>query len=157
MLTLSDEDFLWFVDRALDQMVEIVRELGDEKANRRPPLPDANSPYVILAHCLGVMEFWAGAMIAGRSIERDRPAEFVAHGPVDELIQRTVAARAQLTSDVSHMDSTAPPRTEPGGLGDQGTPLARSQGGSLVHLYEELSQHLGQMELTRDLLVRPAD
>jgi hypothetical protein len=31
-------------------------------------------------------------------------------------------------------------------------PTRRTQGGALVHVYEELSQHLGQLEITRDLL-----
>jgi len=49
-----------YVDRAVDQMTVIVTELGDDLANRKPVLPGANSPYVILRHCLGVMEFWGG-------------------------------------------------------------------------------------------------
>ena len=31
-----------------------------------------------------------------------------------------------------------------------------TQGGALFHVYEELSQHLGQMEISRDLLVAAA-
>jgi len=80
MLRISTEDYLWFVDHALDAMVRIVTELGDDDANRRPGLPGANSPYAILAHCVGVMEFWGGAMVAGRTVVRDRDAEFRARG-----------------------------------------------------------------------------
>ena len=32
-------DYLWFVDLALGQMAAIVEELGDDLANRRPPVP----------------------------------------------------------------------------------------------------------------------
>jgi hypothetical protein len=49
-----------YVDRAVEAMTDIVDDLGDELANTRPALPGANSPYVILRHCLGVMEFWGG-------------------------------------------------------------------------------------------------
>jgi hypothetical protein len=35
-LAVSEADFLWFVDLALDQMVAIVVQLGDDGANRRP-------------------------------------------------------------------------------------------------------------------------
>jgi len=35
-------------------------------------------------------------------------------------------------------------------------PLATTQGGVLLHIYEELSQHLGQLELTRDIVTAPA-
>ncbi len=79
---ISVDDFLWFVDEALDGMVGIVVELGDDLANRRPDLPGANSPYAILFHCLGVMEWWGGVAVAGRPVERDRDAEFRATGPV---------------------------------------------------------------------------
>ena len=45
---ISVEDYVTFVDEALDGMVEILSGLGDELANSRPDLPGANSPYVIL-------------------------------------------------------------------------------------------------------------
>ena len=35
-LMLAPDDYLWFVDRALDAMVQIVVDLGDDLANRRP-------------------------------------------------------------------------------------------------------------------------
>ena len=85
---ISVDDYLWFVDEALDGMVAIVTKLGDDKANRRPDIPGANSPYVILHHCLGVMEYWGGHVVAGRPTHRDRAAEFRASGPVDELVAR---------------------------------------------------------------------
>ena len=47
-LSINQEDFLLFTDRALDKMLEIIEELGDDLASRKPDLPDANSPYAIL-------------------------------------------------------------------------------------------------------------
>lgn len=76
---ISIEDYLAFVDDALDGMVSIVSELGDERANRRPDIPGANSPYIILTHCLGVMEYGdhpgpaAGALGAEHSHEARSP------------------------------------------------------------------------------------
>ena len=75
-------DYLWFVDLALREMAGIVEQLGDDLANRRPPFRDANSPYAILTHCLGVMEYWGGATVAERPVQRDRAAEFAATGDV---------------------------------------------------------------------------
>jgi len=153
---ISTEDFLWFVDEALDGMVAIVGELGDEAANRRPDLPGANSPYAILFHCLGVMEYWGGHVVAGRTIERDRDAEFRATGPVDDLVARARRARAQLVEDMAALDAGAPPRRPLGPDDpDRDLPIARTQGGALIHVYEELAQHRGQMELTRDVLALP--
>lgn len=155
MLTVSNDDFLWFVDLALDTMVAIVRELGDDRASTRPNLEGANSPYAILTHCTGVMEFWGGYTVAGRQIVRDRDAEFRAEGRVEDLAVRVAAARRQLEADIGFMDPTAPPR-HPSGPGDEDRPYNKTQGAVLFHILEELFQHLGQMEISRDALVGPA-
>lgn len=152
MLTVTDADFLWFVDLALDAMVSIVDDLGDEAASARPDLEEANSPYAILTHCLGVMEYWGGAMVAGRTIVRDRAAEFRAQGAVAELVVRVTAARRRLEDDMADMDAAAAPR-RPEQL-DADRPYGRTQGGVLLHILEELFQHLGQMEISLDLLRR---
>jgi hypothetical protein len=148
---ISVEDYLYFVDEALEGMVAIVTELGDELANRRLDVSGANSPFAVLYHCLGVMEYWGGELVAGRTIERDRDAEFRSAGRVDELIGRTRRARRQLDADIADLEPLAPPRGTPRPE-DVDLPLARTQGGALVHIYEELAQHRGQMEVTRDVL-----
>lgn len=145
------DDFLYFVDEALEGMVAVVTELGDELANTRLDLEGANPPYAILFHCLGVMEYWGGAMVAGRTIERDRGAEFRASGHVADLVRRTRQARRQLGADIADLEPLAPPRGTPDPE-DADLPLARTQGGALMHVYEELAQHRGQMEVTRDVL-----
>jgi hypothetical protein len=148
---ISVDDYLSYVDDAIDGMIQIVTELGDELANRRPDMPGANSPYVILNHCLGVMEYWAGHIVAGRRIERDRPAEFRASGSVAELVGRTQRARQRFLGDIAGLEPFAAPRGAPQPK-DADLPLARTQGGALIHIYEELAQHRGQMEVTRDVL-----
>lgn len=151
---IETEDFVWFLDEALDGMVAIVEQLGDRLANQRPDLPGANSPYAILTHCLGVMEFWAGHVVAGRVVERDRAGEFVATGAVADLVSRVSEARRRLERDLAEVEPLAGPRCPlEAGSEDAGLPIARTQGGALVHVYEELAQHRGQMELTRDLLL----
>ena len=151
---ISIDDYLSFVDEALEAMVDIVTGLGDDLANRRPDLPGANSPYAVLTHCLGVMEYWAGHLVAGRPVERDRDAEFVAAGAVDELAIRAGAAQRRLRDDVAAVDPFAPLRGVPDPE-DAELPLGRTQGGALFHLYEELAQHRGQMEGCRDVLLAP--
>ena len=158
---ISVEDFLFFIDEELDGMAGVVIALGDDLANQRPDIPESNSPYAILTHCLGVMEYWGGFIIAGRNVERDRDAEFRASGPVQDLLRRTDQARQQLRADLSNLDPTAPPRGVPnpafvpGGRSDADLPLGRTQGGALVHLYSELAQHRGQLEGCRDVLLAP--
>ncbi len=151
MLTVSDDDFFWFVDQSLDAMVAIVGQLGDDRANERPALEGANSTYAIVTHCTGVMEFWGGSAVAGRPIVRDRDAEFRAEGPVADLVVRVAEARRQLEKDIAHMDHAAPAR-HAAAPGEDDRPDSRSQGAVLLHILEELFQHLGQMEITRDML-----
>lgn len=148
---ISIDDFLYYVDDALDAMVRIISELGDDLANRRPDVPGANSPFAILTHCLGVMEYWGGEVVAGRGIVRDRPAEFRATGRVAELADRAERARQQLRADIVALDPFGTPRGSPHDT-DATLPLARTQGGALLHIYEELAQHRGQLEITRDVL-----
>ena len=148
---ISSEDYLQFVHEALTGMGDVVTELGDELANRCPDLPAANSPFAILTHCLGVMEYWAGHVVAGRTIQRDREAEFRATGRIDDLLARVRAQWTRFEDDVAHADPFARPR---GAVpaDDAALPLGRTQGGALLHVYEELAQHRGQLEITADVL-----
>ena len=144
--------YLWFVDLAVGPMTAIVEELGDELVNRRPPFRDTNSAFVILTHCLGVMEYWGGATVAERPVQRDRSAEFTASGDVAGLLRRTEHASRRLREDLVGLNAVAAPvsvRRDP----DEPVPYTESKGAVLVHILEELFQHLGQMEVTRDALV----
>ncbi len=151
MVTVPEGDYLWFVDQALDRMVVLLDRLGDRAANRRPDLPGANSPYALVTHCLGVMEYWGGLMVAGRTVERDRDAEFRAEGSVADLIAGVARARRQLAADVATAESAAAPRRPPVPA-DADLPFGRTQGGVLLHIFEELAQHLGHLEVTCDVL-----
>jgi Protein of unknown function (DUF664) len=151
-VAVAAADYRWFVDQALHEMADIVEGLGDELANRRPPFRDANSPFAILTHCLGVMEYWGGATVAERPVERDRAAEFAATGKVAALVWRTEVARRRLREDMAGLDASAAPagvRPNP----DHPVPYAETKGAVLLHVLRELCQHLGQMEITRDALV----
>ncbi|MFI5914864.1 aminotransferase class I/II-fold pyridoxal phosphate-dependent enzyme [Dactylosporangium sp. NPDC051541] len=148
---ITAEEYLDATGRALSGMAGIVDGLGDELANTRPPVQGASSPYALLTHCLGVVSYWAGALVAGRAVERDRDAEFTSSGPVGPLLERVAAAREQLAADVRAADCKAPLRgtADPRFLGPGGI---ATQGAALLHVYEELAQHHGQMEILRDLL-----
>ena len=144
---IEREQFLGFCDAALTAMADITTSLGDDLANRRPDLPGANSPVQILTHCLGVMGWWAGAVNLGRSVVRDRDAEFEAVCRVADLAADVERARRQFHDDVAAAHPAAEPARREH-LDDYPT-----QGAVLLHVYEELAQHRGQMEITRDLLV----
>lgn len=149
---LSLDDYLVYVDEAIDGMVEIVTQLGDDRCNEKPDYPGSNSPFAILTHCLGVMEDWGGNVIAGREYTRDRPSEFVATGQLSDLLEKVAESRRKLIRDLSDVRFDSPPRGEVSEK-DRRHPMGRTQGGTLMHIYEELSQHRGQMEICRDVLL----
>ena len=151
---ITTEDFLFFLDEVLDAMVRIVEALGDELACRRPRVGSINSPYVALTHCLGVMEYWGGEVIAGRESNRDRDAEFRATGSVSDLVNWARRARNQLASDLEGIEPYEPPRGRVN-KNDASLPLGASQGGALVHIYSELAIHRGHIEICRELLLSP--
>ena len=138
--------YLRFCDEALVAMRDIVTELGDDLANRRPDLPGANSAFAILTHCLGVCGAWASTTNLGREVPRDRPAELTATGPVADLAAATDRLRLAFAEWVEASDPAARP-VNPDARDEYAT-----QGEVLFHVYEELAQHRGQMELTRDVV-----
>jgi len=155
VVTLTLDDFLWYVDDCLDAMLDIVTGLGDDLANQSLEAPGSNSPYAILTHCLGVVEWWSGEMVAGVDVERDRDAEFVAQGPVASLPDAVRRTRARLVENLAALDSAAPP-ARPGEPELLEYPYGRTQGAVLFHIFHELAQHRGQMEVTRDVLLHQA-
>jgi len=135
-----------------DQMSAEAAELGDELVNVVPDLPGANSAYQIVFHCCGMLEWWTHAAILGLDVERDRDAEFVASGTVAQLTARVDQVRAQFIKDLEHMDLDAPLLGNPSSdYAD--TPIGQSTRGALMHVFEELAQHHGHLELTRDLVL----
>jgi hypothetical protein len=140
-----------YADHAVDTLTSIVTSLGD-LSNQRPDLPGANSPYAIVTHCLGVMAYWGGHVVAGRDVPRDRAAEFTATGRVTDLVAAAQLAKIQFRADALTADPPAPPRRPAARRGPDVLEV-RSQGHALLHVLEELYQHLGQAEVTRDLLL----
>ena len=143
---------VYFIDRALDGMARTLAELGDDLVVIRPDLPGANTPYGLVTHCLGVVDYWAGQVIAGRTVQRDRSAEFHAHGTVAQLVAQIAAVQLRLRADLSEFESSSSPRNRPD-PDFLGPDRELDQGGVLLHIVEELAQHRGQLEVMRDVLL----
>ncbi len=79
-------------------------------------------------------------------------AEFTAQGDVAGLVRRTEQARRRLHEDMVDFDSWAAPAGVSGDAEDP-NPYREAKGAVLLHIIEELFQHLGQMEITRDAIV----
>jgi hypothetical protein len=154
---ITPDSYLTFCDRALDAYAVCVRELGDPLVNASvPSLEGSNSAFALVSHVVGVMGRWGRTVNRGIVVPRDRDAEFTATGTVDEALALLEAGRARLHEDVHASDPAAPPANPPAG---RDGPAYETQGDVLLHVHEELAQHLGQLEVTRDVLLtttRPA-
>lgn len=151
-MSIAPEIFLPFIHNALDGMLQIVETLGDDRINQRPAnLDNTSSPCVILTHCVGLTHYWIGAVIAGRSVQRDRDAEFRAQSTVADLRQAVHDLKQQLQDDIQHVRGDQP-ATNPD-IVRQPHMRAWTQGQFLLQCYKELSQHYGHMELTRDVML----
>ena len=147
---ISVEEYLDFCDAALDGYAEVCRALGDDLVSvRLDDVPGSNSAFGLVAHAVGVMAWWGRRVNRGIEVPRDREAEFRAKGTVDEALALLDAGRAGLHEDVA----AARPRQAPVAPPPAEDDVATTQGGVLLHVYEELTQHLGQLEVTRDVLL----
>lgn len=148
------DSYLTFCDKALDSYAVIVRELGEAHVNDVvPSVTGSNSAFALVAHAVGVMGRWARTVNRGIVVPRDRDAEFTATGSVDEALTLLEAGRARLHEDLLATDPGAAP-VNPPTEGD-GTAYG-TQGDVLMHVHEELAQHLGQLEVTRDVILSRA-
>ncbi|WP_306512438.1 mycothiol transferase [Janibacter hoylei] len=145
----------WYVDTALAKLLaradELVDAGGEELLCGRPDVEGANSVYALVVHCCGVMERWGGETIAGRQIRRDRAAEFNALGTIDQLEALVAAQRRRWVDDLADYDAGAAPRGPDGW--EEGDPEPTTQGFVVLHVIEELYQHLGHVDLTVDLVL----
>ena len=156
MTPLHDAAIL-LLQENLTAVADLVVGLGDDLAARRPDLPGANTPYGIANHCVGLVEFWLGSVVGGERIPRDRDGEFTATGAVADVAARLrdvndrVPGWVQIALGEGPRDRTAVGSTRTAAV-KESTPEWM-----LLHVVRELSQHLGQLEITRDLLTAPAD
>jgi Protein of unknown function (DUF664) len=150
-MSIAPEEFLPYINGALDGMVQIVETLGDERVNLRPNnMPNTNSPFVILTHCVGLTRYFIGTALAGRQIRRDRDAEFRAQGTVAEIRQAVRDIQQQLPDDLKRVRGDQP-CAYPEAVREQHRTWP--QGRFVLQCYKELAQHHGHMELTRDAML----
>ena len=152
------QDVLCHIDLALDGMCATLEGLGDDLVNVRPDLPGANSPYVLVRHCCGVMEHWGATELAGRTTGRAAPStgSTRSSGTVADLVTLVRSQRAQLRSDLAAFDGEASALRagERDGYTAPERAAVATKGGVLMHIYEELAQHRGHLDITADLLRR---
>jgi len=141
-----------YVRHALAQMLEVAERVGDEKVNERPFGPDTNAVAALIIHCCEVSEFWLGHVALGRPSRRNRDSEFSRTATVRELHQFVDDALVTTVADIRSLEAGK-------GQDEGGRQFLEGGDGSdaavVVHVLEELFQHLGHMEIAADSFRAP--
>lgn len=138
----------------LERMSRCLKDLSADELNWRPPTASSNSLYVLGTHVLGNAEAWILGIALGRPIRRDRPAEFGAVGSDPAtLIGKAIELGRTLTETVTPLAEALDQERDPSPeLWGEGQPRRLTVRECLLHVIEHAAEHIGQMELTRDLI-----
>ena len=140
--------------RLLDKIAASVEGLEEAQLNWRPPLPGANSRYVLVTHVLGNLEAWVLGIACGQAIVRDRPAEFAAAGPdARALIERARALSLRFNEALAALPEDGLDKQGEMSklLWGEGTPVPRTVREALMETIEHAAVHLGHSHRTRDM------
>ena len=149
-MELSSVTVLHYLEHAYGGMRMVLARLDDELVNQSPPDWGTNTVAGLVVHCCELAPSWFETPGLGRPSERDRDAEFEATATIAELNTRIDETLLRLRPLVEEFEA-GPTATDhdlrvflPG--------ADRSDAALVIHVMEELFQHLGHMELTADAL-----
>ncbi|WP_084499813.1 DUF664 domain-containing protein [Brevibacterium album] len=145
----ADTHLVRLILEKFDALAALTAQLDDGTANTVLAVPGSNSVVQLLVHCCGLLRRWSSTVNLGVTIPRDRDAEFEAEMPVAAALALAAQTRAAFLADIAVTDLAAAPRLPPPDHDDFWTATCE---GVLLHVLEELSQHLGHAEITRDLV-----
>jgi uncharacterized damage-inducible protein DinB len=141
-----------YVRHAFTGMSKVLDRLDDDTVNEKPGDGGTNSVAGLVVHCCELAPSWFAMPGLGRDSTRDREAEFAATATVAELRQRIDAAVEQTSVLVEEF--LAGPTVADHPFRDFMPGEDRTDGALVLHVLEELFQHLGHMEVTADALGR---
>lgn len=150
----SEQILVQLILEKFDQLYKTVDDIPEELINSCLPIAGSNSPVQIVLHCCGMMRRWSSTVNLGIAVPRDRDAEFNAKMVKVEALILASETRTAFVADISRTELQQPPAAVPPGR-DVEYWMATCEG-VLMHVYEELCQHLGHLEITRDFLSHPA-
>lgn len=139
-----------YVRLAFEQMLTVADRLGDDRVNERPLGRRTNAVAGIVVHCCGVSEFWLGHVGRGRESTRAREDEFSTSATVSELHDLVAVTLAQVEADLAAIEAGADSAYAEGRMF---LVVPEGDASLVVHVIEELFQHLGHCELAADALL----
>jgi hypothetical protein len=139
-----------YVRHAFSGMARVLDRLDDDSVNRRPDGWGTNAPAGLIVHCCELAPSWFEMPGLGRDSDRDRDAEFATRATVAELRSRIDTATERTCALVEEL--VAGPTTTEHPFREFMPGSDRSDGALVLHVLEELFQHLGHLEVTADAL-----
>ncbi len=139
-----------YLDVVFAGMKRVLDRLDDESVNVRPKDWGTNSVAGLIVHCCELAPSWFETAGLGRHGERDRDAEFATAATVVELrtrIETTLVRLGPIVDDFIDGPTAGDHELRVFLPGDD-----RSDAALVLHVFEELFQHLGHMEVTADAM-----
>lgn len=148
---LSPDTVVRYLDHALAAMDRCLDRFDDVTVNDRPHGPTTNSGAGLVVHACSAARYWLEHVGLGRPLARDRDDEFQARASVAELRALVASTGDRLRALTQDFDRASVPGHEwrSSLIGGDG-----SDASLVLHVLEELYQHLGHLELTADALAR---
>lgn len=144
--------YLAVADEVFEGIDAVLATLDDDSVNRTPRPGTVNTVFALVTHLHGMAGFWGGSLIAGERNPRDRDAEFHTRGTVAEAAALLEDLRTRLPGWVEV--ATTEGIRDPQASGTSRTDAAgASAAWALQHILHECAQHLGHMEICRDLVL----
>jgi hypothetical protein len=137
-----------YLDRAFGHILAVLDRVADDELTARPLGPDTNSVSGLVVHCTELCEFWLGHVGLGDPTERVRDAEFASQAGRTELVERIATAQAAVPGHLARLAAGQgrPHEARAFLYGDEGDDSL------VLHVVEELYQHVGHLEVTADAL-----
>ena len=154
MASSEIESFRLRFDYEIDRLLETIKDLDEKAINWKPPSSGANSLLVLVTHTLGSAEQHVVGIAAGKTVVRNRDAEFAAKGGATHLAARAEEVRGRIHDALASLEGRLDEEREPPMREWRAKGTARDR---LVHSISHTAEHVGHAQLTRDLLkARPA-
>ncbi|SMY12153.1 DinB family protein [Brevibacterium jeotgali] len=144
--------YLAVAGEAFDGIEAVLAALDDDSVNRSPLPGTVNTVFALMTHVHGMACYWGGSLIAGERNPRDRASEFRSRGTVAEARGLLADLRARLPGwvEVARTEGVRDPHAAGTSRSDAADVTAAW---ALQHVLHEIAQHLGHMEICRDLVV----
>lgn len=139
--------FWGFISRSIERIIACLEGLSADEMNWRP-VENANSLYVLATHILGTTEENLLGVLCGQPVQRKREAEFAVQGTSLEPVRlKWQELQGRIKSSLDGLPSGELERER------MHTRRGKLTGREvLIVVARHAAEHMGQAELTRDLL-----